>query len=308
MMVVGRLRHPQGALPGNDRRHQHHPGRRLPRRGPARGHPADRAGARRGRRPARHRPGRDPAAELHRSRRLPADHRHRRLPTTRGSTPRRSTPPWPPPATTTCGPSRPAAGPPATAVQLGIGVSTYVEVTAPLGLHTEYGAVEIHDDGTASMAVGTSSHGQGHHTAFAMVASDVLGIPMDQDTAGQLRHRGRTSRRGHPRLTVAADCGQRRVRGFQGSAGASPAHRRPPARGQPGRHRRRRGRPVRGRGSRPARVVGGAGCGVAPTPPACPTTSSPARCATRATSTARAPPSRSVRTSRSSRWTPRPGR
>jgi len=72
---------------------------------------------------------------------------------------------------------RRAAGDP---VQLGIGVSTYVEVTAPLGLHTEYGAVEIHDDGTASMAVGTSSHGQGHHTAFAMVASDVLGIPMNK--------------------------------------------------------------------------------------------------------------------------------
>ncbi len=63
-------------------------------------------------------------------------------------------------------------------VQLGIGVSAYVEVTAPLGLHTEFGAVEVHEDGTASMAVGTSSHGQGHHTAFAMVASDVLGIPM----------------------------------------------------------------------------------------------------------------------------------
>src|SRR5579859_1942460 len=65
-------------------------------------------------------------------------------------------------------------------VQLGIGVSAYVEVTAPLGLHTEYGAVEIHDDGTASMAVGTSAHGQGHHTAFAMVASEVLGIPMNK--------------------------------------------------------------------------------------------------------------------------------
>ncbi|HEV7204225.1 MAG TPA: xanthine dehydrogenase family protein molybdopterin-binding subunit [Jatrophihabitans sp.] len=72
---------------------------------------------------------------------------------------------------------RRAAGEP---VALGIGVSTYVEVTAPLGLHTEYGAVEIHDDGSASMAVGTSSHGQGHHTAFAMVASDVLGIPMER--------------------------------------------------------------------------------------------------------------------------------
>ena len=82
------------------------------------------------------------------------------------------------------------------AVQLGIGVSTYVEVTAPLGLHTEYGAVEIHDDGTASMAVGTSSHGQGHHTAFAMVASDVLGIPMhrirlvNSDTAAVPRGSG----------------------------------------------------------------------------------------------------------------------
>jgi carbon-monoxide dehydrogenase large subunit len=65
-------------------------------------------------------------------------------------------------------------------VQVGIGISTYVEVTAPLGLHTEYGAVEVHDDGTASMAVGTSAHGQGHHTAFAMVASDVLGIPMEK--------------------------------------------------------------------------------------------------------------------------------
>lgn len=65
-------------------------------------------------------------------------------------------------------------------VQLGIGVSAYVEVTAPLGLHTEYGAVEVHDDGTASMSVGTSSHGQGHHTAFAMVASEVLGIPMNR--------------------------------------------------------------------------------------------------------------------------------
>src|SRR3954470_24074990 len=65
-------------------------------------------------------------------------------------------------------------------VQLGIGVSAYVEVTAPLGLHVEYGAVEVHEDGSASMAVGTSSHGQGHHTAFAMVASDILGIPMDK--------------------------------------------------------------------------------------------------------------------------------
>ena len=62
--------------------------------------------------------------------------------------------------------------------QLGIGVSAYVEVTAPVGLHIEFGAVEIHDDGSASVFAGTSVHGQGHHTAFAMLASEVLGIPM----------------------------------------------------------------------------------------------------------------------------------
>jgi len=63
--------------------------------------------------------------------------------------------------------------------QLGIGVSAYVEVTAPVGLHMEWGAVEVHEDGTASVFAGTSVHGQGHHTAFAMLASEVLGIPME---------------------------------------------------------------------------------------------------------------------------------
>ncbi len=64
--------------------------------------------------------------------------------------------------------------------QLGIGLSSYVEITAPVGLHIEYGAVEVHEDGTATATVGTSVHGQGHHTAFAMLASEVLGIPMDK--------------------------------------------------------------------------------------------------------------------------------
>jgi carbon-monoxide dehydrogenase large subunit len=74
---------------------------------------------------------------------------------------------------------RRAAGDP---VALGIGVSSYVEVTAPLGLHAEYGAVEVHDDGSATMAVGTSVHGQGHHTAFAMIVNELLGIPFDKIT------------------------------------------------------------------------------------------------------------------------------
>jgi carbon-monoxide dehydrogenase large subunit len=60
---------------------------------------------------------------------------------------------------------------------LGIGVSVYVEVTAGGG-GTEYGRVDVHDDGTATIGVGTSSHGQGHATSFAMIVADRLGIPL----------------------------------------------------------------------------------------------------------------------------------
>jgi carbon-monoxide dehydrogenase large subunit len=66
--------------------------------------------------------------------------------------------------------------------QLGIGVSAYVEVTAPVGLHIEWGACEINEDGSATVFAGTSVHGQGHATAFAMLASDVLGIPIEKIT------------------------------------------------------------------------------------------------------------------------------
>jgi aerobic carbon-monoxide dehydrogenase large subunit len=62
--------------------------------------------------------------------------------------------------------------------QLGIGVSTYVEITAGGG-SSEYAAVEVHTDGTASIRVGTSSHGQGHATSFAMIVADRLGIPLE---------------------------------------------------------------------------------------------------------------------------------
>jgi len=63
---------------------------------------------------------------------------------------------------------------------LGIGVSSYVEVTAPLGLHVEYGGIEVNEDGTVSARVGTSAHGQGHDTSFSMLVSEVLGVPMDK--------------------------------------------------------------------------------------------------------------------------------
>ncbi|MBW0118523.1 xanthine dehydrogenase family protein molybdopterin-binding subunit, partial [Pseudonocardia abyssalis] len=66
-------------------------------------------------------------------------------------------------------------------VQLGIGVCVYVEITAGGG-GSEFGSVTIHTDGTATISAGTSGHGQGHPTAFAMLASDRLGIPMEKFT------------------------------------------------------------------------------------------------------------------------------
>ncbi|MET0458687.1 MAG: xanthine dehydrogenase family protein molybdopterin-binding subunit [Ilumatobacteraceae bacterium] len=62
---------------------------------------------------------------------------------------------------------------------LGIGVAAYVEITAGGGA-SEFGAVEVHDDGSATVRAGTFSHGQGHQTAFAMLVNDQTGIPMEQ--------------------------------------------------------------------------------------------------------------------------------
>ncbi|MFM8827502.1 MAG: xanthine dehydrogenase family protein molybdopterin-binding subunit [Actinomycetota bacterium] len=64
-------------------------------------------------------------------------------------------------------------------VELGIGISSYVETTNPMG-GGEYGAVEITADGGAIVRTGSSSHGQGHHTAWAMIVSEATGIPMDR--------------------------------------------------------------------------------------------------------------------------------
>jgi carbon-monoxide dehydrogenase large subunit len=66
-------------------------------------------------------------------------------------------------------------------VQLGIGVAAYVEITAGGGTD-EFGALEVHEDGSATVRAGTFSHGQGHQTAFAMIVSDQTGIPVDRIT------------------------------------------------------------------------------------------------------------------------------
>lgn len=64
---------------------------------------------------------------------------------------------------------------------LGIGVASYVEITAGGG-PTEFGAVEVHADGSATVRAGTQNHGQGHQTAYAMLVADQTGIPIDRIT------------------------------------------------------------------------------------------------------------------------------
>jgi aerobic carbon-monoxide dehydrogenase large subunit len=70
-------------------------------------------------------------------------------------------------------------------LQLGIGLSSYVEITgagAEAGGPNENSTVEVHPDGTATILTGTSPHGQGHQTVWAMLASEELGIPIDKIT------------------------------------------------------------------------------------------------------------------------------
>ena len=62
-------------------------------------------------------------------------------------------------------------------VALGIGLSVYVEVT---GGGSEYGEVLLRPDGTVLVKTGSNPYGQGHHTAWAMLVSDRLGIPMER--------------------------------------------------------------------------------------------------------------------------------
>jgi aerobic carbon-monoxide dehydrogenase large subunit len=64
--------------------------------------------------------------------------------------------------------------------QLGIGLASYVEVTAGDAGAGETCKIEVHSDGAATVYTGSSAHGQGHHTAFAMLVQSELGIPMEQ--------------------------------------------------------------------------------------------------------------------------------
>src|SRR5580698_9474803 len=66
--------------------------------------------------------------------------------------------------------------------QLGIGLSVYVEITAADAAAGETAKLEVSSDGSSTVYTGSSSHGQGHHTAWAMLVQEELGIPMDKVT------------------------------------------------------------------------------------------------------------------------------
>ena len=60
---------------------------------------------------------------------------------------------------------------------LGIGISTYVEITA--FSEQEFGSVEIGADGTVTILTGISPHGQGYETSLAQIASGVMQLPLE---------------------------------------------------------------------------------------------------------------------------------
>jgi carbon-monoxide dehydrogenase large subunit len=65
----------------------------------------------------------------------------------------------------------------------GRGLCYYIE--SILGDPSESAAVEFHEDGTASIFVGTQSNGQGHETVYAQFLSDQTGIPVELITVVQ---------------------------------------------------------------------------------------------------------------------------
>jgi aerobic carbon-monoxide dehydrogenase large subunit len=61
---------------------------------------------------------------------------------------------------------------------LGVGISTYVEVTAG-GAQTEFASVEVLPTGKVRALTGSTPYGTGHETSWAMLIADRLGVSMD---------------------------------------------------------------------------------------------------------------------------------
>src|SRR5207249_419692 len=63
-------------------------------------------------------------------------------------------------------------------LQLGIGISSYVEMTAVL-YTGESATATAQADGSMVISTGTTASGQGHETAYSQLASQLLGVSMD---------------------------------------------------------------------------------------------------------------------------------
>ena len=59
--------------------------------------------------------------------------------------------------------------------RIGVGISSYVEITHGIP-SLEYGSAQLNPDGNLELRCGTFSHGQGHLTSFANIASEITGI------------------------------------------------------------------------------------------------------------------------------------
>jgi carbon-monoxide dehydrogenase large subunit len=62
---------------------------------------------------------------------------------------------------------------------LGVGLATFVDRTAGIP-DSEYGAVELTDDGGALVRTGSTPYGQGHRTSWAMLVAERTGIPFER--------------------------------------------------------------------------------------------------------------------------------
>ncbi len=63
---------------------------------------------------------------------------------------------------------------------IGVGVSTYVEVTVGKTPDHDHATVRVLSDGIIEARCGGSSHGQGHQTAFAMIVADRFDVPVER--------------------------------------------------------------------------------------------------------------------------------
>ena len=166
---------------------------------------------------------------------------------------------WPTPATTSCAPSRRRA---ASAATSSSSASACAPTSSGPGFGSELGTCTVDEDGTVTVTAGTSSHGQGHETAYAQLVSDTLGVPLDDvnviqsDTAKVARGMGTMGSRS---LQVG---GSAVFNATDEVLEKGQAARRAPAGGRGGRHRgRARQGPRRGGLAGRERPVGGAGPG-----------------------------------------------